>query len=255
MMKKRFCFLGIACLALAMVFAACPQSTDNDSGGNIWDATHSYGTNRLAGNTVYPSGTDENTASIRYEFEGNAYTIRTKTGASWEGATVVEKGTYVTNGYTRSVDFYRTQLNPLVFGTDPFMRLQDALVNEDGTKAKGELMAIVMGAAAQAGGLVNEAQIIGLVSNYFINNPNQFAKLPVSPYTSTANLDDLTATESQVEDWWKAKLLTTGYEDRTTYVRDVFIQLKASPTTPLRIDCTPLNTPNYYTLVNTVPYL
>jgi hypothetical protein len=255
MMKKRFYFLGVACLALAMLLAACPQPTDDDSGGgNIWDATHSYGTNRLDGKTVYPSGTDENTALVRYEFVGNAYTIRTKISTSWEDAMVIEKGTYVTNGYTRSVDFYRTQLNPAVFNTDPFKSLAESLAGTDGPAVTEKLMGIVV-AAAINGTLVNEAEIISLVSTYFINNPNQFAKLPESPYTPTANLGDFAATDSQVEDWWKDKLLETGYEDKKSYVQDVFIQLKASPTTPIGIDGKPLGTHAAYALDNGVPYL
>jgi hypothetical protein len=243
---KKF-LLGFA-VAAVFVFAACQQPTDGDD-SNVWDITHSYGENRLAGNTVYPAGTNETDALIKYEFSGNTYKISDRLGAPADWI-LSEEGTYVTNGYTRSVDFYRTRRNPLVFVNlkdyAPFILDQNVI---------GSLLG--KAGDVDSNGLVDEVAIIDIVAGYFTTPGGliQYAKLPETPWNNISHLNDLEATEQEVEAWWNDQLALSGYKDRAAYVRDHFIQLKASPTAPTDSMGYSLKTPPTYSLASGKPYL
>jgi hypothetical protein len=242
---KKF-LLGFA-VAAVFVFAACQQPTDGDD-SNVWDITHSYGENRLAGNTVYPAGTNETDALIKYEFSGNTYKISVRPGTpDW---ILSEEGTYVTNGFTRSVDFYRTRRSPGVFSN------LEALAAYITDIKVIESLGTMVTTAGVSGTLVDEVAIIDIVAGYFTTPAgiNQYAKLPLTPW-GDANLNNSMATDQEVQNWWDNQLALSGYTDKTAYVRDHFIQLKASSTVPTGPTGVPLGTPPTYSLASGKPHL
>jgi hypothetical protein len=229
-MKKLLAGFSIA--AAVFVFAACQQPASSDS-GDIWDLTHSYGENRLTGKTVY-SGTDPATASEKYEFQGNEYTVSMQIpGAGW---TVLRKGTYVTNGFTRRVDFYQTQSHPMFYSS--LDALQVFILDTNVLRSLSERVQN----AVQNGTLVDDVAILDTVAPYFTEHPEQYAKLPATPWGGK-NLGNPGASDADVNGWWTERLAATGYTDRKAYVRDHFVNLRAIPTST-----------RYYELQNSDPY-
>jgi hypothetical protein len=114
-------------------------------------------------------------------------------------------------------------------------------------------------------GLVDEVGITNMVAAFFTANPNQFAKLPqvpLWPYSPHGYLSNSLATDDEINTWWADESAITGYADtpqgRQDYVRDVFVNIKASPTTPYSVNGTTfvsLGVNSKYTLVNGEPRL
>jgi hypothetical protein len=263
MTMKRTGAAVAACLALALAFSACQQPTDDDDSGNIWDVSHSYGTNRLANKTVYKAGEGESTATWRIIFSGNTYKVETTTPAgNWDNNLAVsEAGTYVTNGFTHSVSFYRTQRVAALFLS--FTTLVDYFPGPEGESVLTSLGAKATTPTSE--GLVDEAGMLNILAAYFTRNPDQYAKLPATPW-GAANIGRSDATSTDINDFWtnNINIVAQGYtnddQGRKDYVRDLFVIMKASPTSPTRLDGTLLDlssNPNspQYTWTGGVPYL